>query len=203
MKWNDPTRVRFVWVLTPRARGSKITNIAIALECGARWFRPFGHLFLYVFVRGSSTSRAAAFPVHASGDVDALGKGSITAIQRGKYTFRHYISSFYLYVPPCSYIFYFNRSMSAFSVAESRLPGRLMSGLAPLARAAYSSRLLGLRLVYNIYSKGIDNGFYPFFTIRIFGSQYTSTNCGVNITSHGPETWEIVLMYEYLLHLHY
>ena len=52
-------------------------------------------------------------------------------------------------------------------------------------------------------ARDIDSGFYPSFTIRIFRFHHSTPSCGVNIASHGPEPWEIGLIYIYLLSIHY
>jgi len=50
MKGIEPIWVCSVWLSTPHARRVKIAKIAIALKRGVQLFRPFGHLFRYVFV---------------------------------------------------------------------------------------------------------------------------------------------------------
>ena len=66
--WDYSTRF-----LTPRARGVKITKIAIALERDARLFRPLGQLFWDVFTSGLHSFHATAFRFSILGDMDALG----------------------------------------------------------------------------------------------------------------------------------
>jgi len=51
-------------------------------------------------------------------------------------------------------------------------------------------------------ARDINIGFYPSFTIRIFRFYHPTPSCGVNITSHGPGSREIVLMYKYLQYIH-
>ena len=52
-------------------------------------------------------------------------------------------------------------------------------------------------------ARDIDDVFYPSFTIRIFRFYHPTPSCGVNIASHVPESWEIVLIYEYLQYIYH
>jgi hypothetical protein len=85
----------------------------------------------------------------------------------------------------------------------SRSTGRLASGHAPLVRTAYSSGYLGLRWVYYMCAKAIDNTSYSSFIIRIFRFRHSTTNCGIYIPSHGPIFREVIMIYKYLLCVYY
>ena len=96
MKGIDSFWVHLTRFLTPCTRGVKITKIAIAYKHGVQSFRPFWHLFRYVFARGSNSSHASAFASLTSGDVDTFLRFSCS---RSWYVFP-YRSKL------CSHVFY-------------------------------------------------------------------------------------------------
>jgi len=51
--------------------------------------------------------------------------------------------------------------------------------------------------------KGLGNAFNSPLVIRIFRLSHTPTNCGVSIISHGSGSWKNVVIYRYLLYVHY
>ena len=54
-----------------------------------------------------------------------------------------------------------------------------------------------------MYARDRGNGFYPSFTIRIFMVYHPTPSCGVSVASHGPGSWEIVLLHNYLQYIHF
>ena len=148
-------------------------------------------------------SRAAALRSLVSGEMDVFGRKSEIAAQRGEYSARRCITLLYSLIPPSPHPIHFHRLSFAFSTPKSRFSDRSLSALGSFTYRAYSSCGLGLRYVYYVYVKGLINGYYPALTIRIFQFLHTSTHCEANITSHGPGFWQTILIYDYLLYVHY
>ena len=183
--------------------GVKIAKIAISPKRGGRSFRPFGHISLGILVRGPRPSRATTLLSRLSGEMDAHGPKSEIATQRGECSIRCCIPLLYSLIPLSSHPIYLYRSSSASSTSKSRLQDRSLSALGPLISQHYSRGILGLGYVYYAYVKDITNGFYPPLTIRIFRSQRIFPIFEVNISSHGPESWEPILLHNQLLYVHF